>query len=715
MSDRAKPPVLEINDVHIYYGQSHAVQGANLRLDSGVISVIGRNGMGKTTLCKALIGLQPVSAGSIHLNGQSLAGLSPSQIARLGVGYVPQGRRLWPSLSVDEHLQLVATKGGAWSVERVYSVFPRLAERRRNGGSQLSGGEQQMLAIGRALLLNPKLLVMDEPTEGLAPVIVDQVTEMLIQLSQDGTIDVLVVEQNIGVACAVSEHVAIMVNGRINRVMDAVILAADTTLQQSLLGVGRHAHDETPPTPHEAAKAPSDKPKVSKVYTSNLGVPTRWSAPASVISLERAARTVSATPGRSTPQAAHTTQPDRSAVALCGSMDVNSREIKYLRDKLKTLGMRSILVDLSTSGKPSGADVPPNAVATYDPSGASGLFSGNNSDALIGMAKAFEHWVPGQRGISGFIAVGGSRTAALVVGGFRACSSDIPKIMISSLPVSCADHFANIGNLTWMSSSANINVTYPNGQSILDAAAQTCATFVHKNVAKSSSAGRLKPSLGITLSGASAACAETLLSGLEANYAVQIFDPVNAELMERSLAEGALDTVIDLTPSDIANKISAGLFSAGDQRLAAYGRLTLPFVGACAGLDGVTLGFDDAAGGSPSSQVTCRVDAYTMLRRTSAAEAEKIGQFIAERLNAIDAPVQFYLNEGGLSCRDQVGERFWAPDINQTLFATLERLVNQTDRRQLLRVPYHVESKEFAEVLLSSVANLPARRKVGER
>src|SRR5207248_9005727 len=173
-----------------------------------------------------------------RLAGEEILGLPSHRITDRGVGYVPQGRRIWPSLSVDEHLRLTQRPGkGPWTVARIYQMFPPLAERKNNGGAQLSGGEQQMLAIGRALLLNPRLLVMDEPSEGLAPIIVEQVAETLKSLSAEGEIAVLLVEQNLGVAIDVADSVAVMVNGRIARMMSAGELAADRELQQQLLGV----------------------------------------------------------------------------------------------------------------------------------------------------------------------------------------------------------------------------------------------------------------------------------------------------------------------------------------------------------------------------------------------------------------------------------------------------------------------------------------------
>ena len=234
--------MLSVRDLHVRFGQAHILQGISLELGAAPLAIVGRNGMGKTTLCQAIMGLVSASEGEIKLGGESLIGQAPFRIARRGVALVPQGRRTFPSLTVDEHLRLVSQgRDARWNIARIYETFPRLAERRRNGGTELSGGEQQMLAISRALLMNPKLIIMDEPSEGLAPVIVDHLIGVLRALPQDG-MSLLLVEQNLRVATEVAAQVAIMVTGRIAAEMPAATLAGDAEIQRRYLGVSAGGH-----------------------------------------------------------------------------------------------------------------------------------------------------------------------------------------------------------------------------------------------------------------------------------------------------------------------------------------------------------------------------------------------------------------------------------------------------------------------------------------
>ncbi len=234
--------MLQIADLDVHFESAHILHALSLTVAGAPLALVGRNGMGKTTLCQTIMGMIAPSSGSIRFGGEELVGRRSHQIAQRGLALVPQGRRVFPSLSVDEHLRLVARKGDvSWTVERVYEVFPRLAERRRNGGAQLSGGEQQMLAIGRALLLNPALIIMDEPSEGLAPVLVDHLIEVLKNLGRE-SMGLLIVEQNLRVAAAVAETIAIMVAGRIATVMPSHELAADQAAQRRYLGVATTLH-----------------------------------------------------------------------------------------------------------------------------------------------------------------------------------------------------------------------------------------------------------------------------------------------------------------------------------------------------------------------------------------------------------------------------------------------------------------------------------------
>jgi branched-chain amino acid transport system ATP-binding protein len=233
-------PLLSVRNLDAYYGRAHVLQGVSFEMGAEPLAIIGRNGMGKTTLCAAIMSIAPPDAtGSVRFRGIELLGHPSYKIANLGIGYVPQGRRLFPSLSVDEHLRMVSRRNGGegrWTPERVYELFPRLAVRKRNGGSQLSGGEQQMLAIGRALLLNPTLLIMDEPSEGLAPIVVETLVATCKNLGQEG-VALLLIEQNLGVATALAERQLVMVAGSIAVETTAEELRNDPESQRRYLGV----------------------------------------------------------------------------------------------------------------------------------------------------------------------------------------------------------------------------------------------------------------------------------------------------------------------------------------------------------------------------------------------------------------------------------------------------------------------------------------------
>lgn len=231
--------LLEVEGLNAFYGPAHVLQGLAFTVGEEPVSIIGRNGMGKTTMCHAIMGIHHGrTTGSIRFGGLELLGQPAYKVARAGLALVPQGRRLFGSLTVAEHLRVIARRrdGGQWNTERIYELFPRLGERRKHDATQLSGGEQQMLAIGRALLLNPQLLVMDEPSEGLAPRIVEELVETIRQLAQSG-VRVLLVEQNLGVATAVAEHHHVMVSGRLAAEATSEQLMSDPELQRRYLGV----------------------------------------------------------------------------------------------------------------------------------------------------------------------------------------------------------------------------------------------------------------------------------------------------------------------------------------------------------------------------------------------------------------------------------------------------------------------------------------------
>ena len=702
---------LEVRDLNVFYGHSHALQGVNLTLGSGVLSVVGRNGMGKTTLCKAIMGLVPVRSGSISFDGQSLAGLGPAEIARLGIGYVPQGRRLWKSLTVDEHLKLVATKGGDWTPDRIYSVFPRLAERKSNGGAQLSGGEQQMLAIGRALLLNPKLLVMDEPTEGLAPVIVNQVAEMLVRLGQEGDIDVLVIEQNIGVACSVAEQVAIMVNGKVNRVMDAGLLAADRDLQQALLGVGRHAHDETPDDVGAKPENPAAAPQASqKIYLSNPRVPTRWTPPVPVHVIAQAARTVTAS---SSPNEAVTAPRGdigrNGMVYVCGTLDTKGPELRFMRDMIKGHGVRVALVDLSTSGKPSGADVPPTAVAGYHPRGSVGVFTGDRGTAVAGMTVAFERWIRGRSDVAGLIGAGGSGGTALVAPAFRVPPVGVPKMIVSTVASGNTAQYVGASDITMMHSVADVQGINVITREVLGNAANAVAAMTKARQAAKPEEQR--PAIGLTMFGVTTPCVQQVMADLESDYDCLVFHATGTggRAMEKLLSSGMLEAVVDLTTTEVCDMIADGVFAADETRFDAMIVDGRPYIGACGALDMVNFNAPDTVPQKYNGRLFYEHNPQITLMRTTPEENAAMGRFIGEKLNQMNGVVRFFLPEGGVSALDAPGQPFWDPAANNALFAALEDTVRTTANRQLIRTPHNINDPDFADLVIKTFRSFHAR------
>ncbi|HEY1746452.1 MAG TPA: ABC transporter permease [Xanthobacteraceae bacterium] len=727
---------LKIADLHVYYGESHAIQGVSVNLDRGVLAVVGRNGMGKSTLCNAITGLKASRSGSISIYGRETTRLEPHLIHRHGVGYVPQGRRVWPSLSVDEHLRLVAV-GGAdakWTVDRVYQTFPRLHERRGSGGTQLSGGEQQMLAIARALLGNPRLLIMDEPTEGLAPIIVDQVEALMVKLADEGEMAILVVEQNIGVATAVADNVAIMVNGRINRLMEARALAADRELQQRLLGVGRQDEEGDLPAP-EPARGESAAELMAQVYRVERGgseapfaasaaespspaasLPERWKMPASSLRDSMVESLRRPEDGENLFAIPFAERLNRTAI-VAGTFDTKGRELNFIRDRLKALGISARTVDLSTSGKPSTANVTPLQVASMHPRGAAAVFSDDRGSSVAAMAEAFARWIAREARVGGVISAGGSGGTTLATAGMRALPIGIPKVMVSTVAAGDVRTYVGASDVVMFHSVADVQGLNSIMERVLGNAAHALAGMIAQMPTREAYEAKRKlarPALGITMFGVTTPCVQALTTRLEADYECLVFHATGTggRAMEALGDSGLLAGFLDITTTEIADMLVGGILPADQDRLGAPIRTGLPYLGSVGALDMVNFGPRDTVPERFAGRKFVIHNPNVTLMRTTRDENRAAGEWIGGRLNQMEGSALLLLPEGGVSALDRPGGPFHDPEADEALFEAIEKSVRPTSRRRVQRVRANINDAAFVDAVVQAFDLIaPARTK----
>jgi len=693
--------ILEIKNLDVHYGRAHALQGVSLAFEKGIVAVVGRNGMGKTTLCNAITGLV-TARGSVKLNGEEILGLAPNVITDKGVGYVPQGRRVWPSLSVDEHLRLVARKG-PWTVDRIYKTFVRLADRKRNGGAELSGGEQQMLAIARALLFNPKLLVMDEPTEGLAPVIVQQVSAMLKSLAAEGEIAVLLIEQNLGVAIDVADTIDVMVNGRIARSMPAAELAADRELQQRLLGVKmaedevvRVAEEAPPPEPVQilTVKRAGDELVPPDDGERSVGGTTRWGVSRNPLPVEEPkpeARVVEFPVAQTAGRAAY----------IAGTFDTKGRELFYLKSCLEKLGLRTVTVDLATSGKPSSANIHPREVARHHPKGERAVFTGDRGSAVSEMGVAFENFVAQRRDLGGLISAGGSGGTALATQAMRRLPIGIPKVMVSTVASGDVKPYVGPSDICMMYSVTDISGINRISEKVLSNAAHALAGMIAYSKKEKSEE---KPALGLTMFGLTTTCVQAVCKQLEARFDCIVFHATGTggQSMEKLVDSGLIAGVLDVTTTEIADELVGGVLTAGPTRMDVFARKPIPYVGSCGALDMVNFWAMDTVPQQFKQRNLYRHNNNVTLMRTTPEEMARIGRFIAEKLNRMQGPVRFLIPEGGVSGIDAPGKPFWDPAADKALFGQIATNFRPGTNRKLIRLQNHINDPAFADALVAN-------------
>jgi len=707
-------PLLNIENLDAYYGKSHVLQGINLKVHPGELTVVvGRNGMGKTTLLKSIMGLPPLSrTGTILFDGQETIDRSTHEIAGLGIGYVPQGRMLFPSLTVDEHLRFAWRRhrdNSQWSPEAVYDLFPELKERADISGTLLSGGEQQMLAIGRALVTNPLLLLMDEPSEGLSVLVIQRVEEICRHLSSSG-MAILLVEQNLEMARSLAHHAYIFVNGRIARDLSGDTLAADHDLLQQMLGVTTGTGDRRaePPEKPKAVEA-LDKPAAEALPEAVVGAsaPTRWSStrPAAVQMPAKRARIAAASEPPATVLQVSVADTINRAAYIVGTFDTKARDLLFIKSCLDRQRLRTITVDLSTSRKPSPAAISPTEVARHHPDGIGAVFTGDRGSAVAGMAQAFTRFMAGRRDVGGIISAGGSGGTALVTPAMRSLPVGLPKVMVSTVASGNVRQYVGPSDICMIYSVTDVAGINRISASVLSNAAHALAGMI--GFRQETDRSRL-PAIGLTMFGVTTPCVQAVTQALKMRYDCLVFHATGTggQSMEKLAESGMLEGVIDITTTEVADFLMGGVMSAGEDRMGAIIRRKIPYVGSCGALDMVNFEAIDTVPQKFKDRNLYQHNPQVTLMRTTAAENQAIGRFIAGKLNQMEGPVRFLLPLKGVSLIDAPGKPFHDPAADRMLFDTLASEFRPGPNRRLIKLDLNINDPAFAKALVDQFLDI---------
>ncbi len=719
-------PLLYIEHLDAYYGKSHILQDVNLQVNPGeLVVVVGRNGMGKTTLLKSIMGLPPlIRTGSILFDGRETINMPTHDITNLGIGYVPQGRLLFPSLTVDEHLRFAWRQGGVnsrWSPETIYGLFPELTERANISGSLLSGGEQQMLAIGRALVSNPVLLMMDEPSEGLSVLVIQRVEAVCRQLSSGG-MAILLIEQNIEMAQSLAQRAYVFVNGRVARELSDATLAADPKLLQEALGVTAGTGDRplAPPVETEvgraleeleAAEEPKDKADAAlREAVVGASAPTLWSSashsePRAPQPKPDIIRTGGAR--REALQISVADTIDRAAY-IVGTFDTKTRDLLFIKSCLDRQRLRTITVDLSTSRKPSPAAISPTEVARHHPEGTAAVFTGDRGTAVAGMAEAFTRFLAGRRDVGGVISAGGSGGTALVTPAMRSLPVGVPKVMVSTVASGNVRQYVGPSDICMMYSVTDVAGINRISANVLSNAAHALAGMI--GFRQEVDPSRL-PAIGLTMFGVTTPCVQAVAKALKMRFDCLVFHATGTGglSMEKLAESGMLEGVIDVTTTEVADFLMGGVMSAGEDRMGAIIRSHVPYVGSCGALDMVNFEGMDTVPEKYRDRNLYPHNPQVTLMRTTPEENQSIGRFIAAKLNQMEGPARFLLPMKGVSMIDAPGKPFHDPAADQMLFDTLESEFQPASNRRLIKLDMNINDPAFAQALVDEFLDIVER------